>query len=101
MMRNGGLLLLLLLPHLPSVAAQAQDRSSATADPGAGFGSITLGQSTLGGTQTIDTSTGVRRPTPSTQDGAAPIEGVFRVGRTGIYCLKKPCPWRGITKIRE
>ena len=38
---------------------------------------------------------------PSAQNGAAPLEGVFRIGRTGIYCVRKPCPWRGITKIRE
>ena len=38
---------------------------------------------------------------PSAQNGAAPLEGVFRIGRTGIYCMRKPCPWRGITKMRE
>ena len=37
----------------------------------------------------------------SPKKSAAPIEGIFRVGRTGIYCMRKPCPWRGITKVRE
>lgn len=25
-----------------------------------------------------------------------PLAGVFQVGRTGILCVKEPCPWRGI-----
>ena len=37
----------------------------------------------------------------SSQNSTAPIEGVFRIGRTGIYCVRKPCPWRGITMMRE
>ena len=37
----------------------------------------------------------------SSQNSAAPIEGVFHIGRTGIHCLRMPCPWRGIMKIRE
>jgi hypothetical protein len=44
------------------------------------------------------------RATPtgaSPKRSAAPIEGIFRIGRTGVYCIRKPCPWRGITKIRE
>jgi hypothetical protein len=37
----------------------------------------------------------------SPKSSTAPIEGLFRIGRTSIYCMRKPCPWRGITKIRE
>ena len=36
----------------------------------------------------------------SSQNSAAPIEGVFRIGRTSIHCLRMPCPWRAIIKIR-
>jgi hypothetical protein len=44
------------------------------------------------------------RATPtgaSLKNSAAAIEGIFRIGRTGIHCMRKPCPWRGITKVRE
>ena len=34
--------------------------------------------------------------TPTFADG---IAGTFRLGPTGIYCIKAPCPWRGITKL--
>ena len=30
---------------------------------------------------------------------SAPLEGQFRVGTTGIYCVKAPCPWRGIVPL--
>jgi hypothetical protein len=44
------------------------------------------------------------RATPtgaSPKNRAAPIEGLFHIGRTGIHCMRKPCPWRGITKVHE
>ena len=37
----------------------------------------------------------------SRKNSAASIEGIFRIGRTGVYCIRKPCPWLGIMKIRE
>lgn len=27
------------------------------------------------------------------------VRGTFRLGPTGIYCVKAPCPWRGIVKV--
>lgn len=32
-------------------------------------------------------------PTATTEP---PLAGTFQVGRTGIHCVKEPCPWRGI-----
>lgn len=29
------------------------------------------------------------------------IRGTFRLGPTGIYCIKAPCPWRGIMKLDD
>jgi hypothetical protein len=58
-----------------------------------------VAQDSPGGLVQADT-----RATPtgaSSKISAAPIEGMFRIGRTGVYCIRKPCPWRGITKIRE
>jgi hypothetical protein len=49
----------------------------------------------------VQANTRVGPTGPSLQGSALPIEGVFRIGRTGIYCMRKPCPWRGIMKIRE
>jgi hypothetical protein len=47
------------------------------------------------------TNTRVKPTGLSSQSSAAPIEGLIRIGRTGIHCLRTPCPWRGIMKIRE
>jgi len=35
------------------------------------------------------------------RDARQPIEGAFRVGPTGIYCVREPCPRRGIMEIGE
>lgn len=35
--------------------------------------------------------------TPSFAGGGT--EQTLRIGPTGIYCIKAPCPWRGIVKI--
>jgi hypothetical protein len=35
----------------------------------------------------------------ATSTFAGGIAGTFRLGPTGIYCIKAPCPWRGITKL--
>jgi len=34
-------------------------------------------------------------------DEPAPVDGTFRIGSTGIHCVREPCPWRGITRIGE
>ena len=28
-----------------------------------------------------------------------PVDGTFRIGATGIFCVRAPCPWRGIMQI--
>ena len=36
--------------------------------------------------------------------GAAAQEapaGLFRVGDTGVRCLKQPCPWRGVVPVED
>jgi hypothetical protein len=35
----------------------------------------------------------------ATPAAAGTIAGMFRIGPTGIYCVKAPCPWRGIVKL--
>jgi hypothetical protein len=35
----------------------------------------------------------------SSDTAGATVAGSFRLGPTGIYCVKAPCPWRGIVKI--
>lgn len=30
-----------------------------------------------------------------------PIDGMFRIGGTGIFCVREPCPWRGIMQVGE
>jgi hypothetical protein len=27
--------------------------------------------------------------------------GLFRVGDTGVRCLKQPCPWRGVVPVED
>jgi len=29
------------------------------------------------------------------------VAGLFRVGDTGIRCLKQPCPWRGVVPVED
>jgi len=37
---------------------------------------------------------------PEPQTAAQPTRAaeLFRIGRTNIYCVKAPCPWRGIAR---
>lgn len=37
----------------------------------------------------------------ATPVSADSIAGTFRLGPTGINCVKAPCPWRGIMKLDE
>jgi hypothetical protein len=29
------------------------------------------------------------------------LPGLFRVGDTGVRCLKQPCPWRGVVPVDD
>jgi hypothetical protein len=35
---------------------------------------------------------GLEAPSP-------PVEERLRIGPTGVYCVRAPCPWRGVTRL--
>jgi hypothetical protein len=32
-------------------------------------------------------------------EASPPRDGTLRIGPTGVYCVRAPCPWRGVTRL--
>lgn len=46
-------------------------------------------------------ATGPLAAEPQAATQPPPADELFRIGRTGIHCVRMPCPWRGIVRAGD